>query len=111
MADGNAQERRNWKRQNGEPESSGDQSESDLDSDDADSHAASAQTVRPRPIASSRLVDWLTLPGQVVSYAYDGDGEDAEITVGLRQTLCLSVVKHLQCHVVTTLIHLYSSPG
>lgn len=50
-----------------------------------------AQPARQEPDASSRLIDWLTLPGQVVGYNYNGHdiGDQAEIKVGLITTTAL----------------------
>jgi len=65
-------------------------SESDSEVDYADSGAeqeAVAEPGRQKPDPSSRLVDWLTLPGQVVGYGYDGHdiGSDAEIKASTLQ--------------------------
>ena len=45
--------------------------------------AAAARPARQKPDARARLVDWLTLPGQVVGYNYNGHdiGDQAEIKV------------------------------
>ena len=53
--------------------------------------AAAAQPARQKPNTSSRLTDWLTLPGQVVGYTYNGHdvGDQAEIKVNFNyQQMC-----------------------
>ncbi|KAL0053179.1 hypothetical protein WJX82_002128 [Trebouxia sp. C0006] len=62
-------------------------SESDSELGYSDSGAdqeAVAEPDRQKPEPSSRLVDWLTLPGQVVGYGYNGHdiGFDAQLKVG-----------------------------
>lgn len=49
--------------------------------------AAAAQVARQKPDASSRVIDWLTLPGQIVGYTYSGHdvGDQAEIKVSFNQ--------------------------
>ena len=64
-------------------------SESDSGQDDANREAeqaaAAARAAMPKPDVGSRLVDWLTLPGQVIGYSYNGHdiGSDAEIKASL----------------------------
>ncbi|KAA6419789.1 MAG: hypothetical protein FRX49_10322 [Trebouxia sp. A1-2] len=67
-------------------------SESDSELGYSDSGAeqeAVAEPGRQKPDASSRLVDWLTLAGQVVGYGYDGHdvASDAEIKASTLQGL------------------------
>ena len=74
---------RRLRAENGEYGSDPD-SESDSElghSDGGAEQEAAAEPGRQKPDPSSRLVDWLTLPGQVVGYGYDGHdvGSDAEI--------------------------------
>ena len=57
------------------------------DSDNEAEQEAVVQPVQEKPGPSSRLVDWLTMPGQVMGYSYNGHdvGSDAEIKVRSRQ--------------------------
>ena len=72
-------------------------------SDNGAEQEAVAEPGRQKPDASSRQFEWLTLPGQVVGYGYNGQdiGSDAQIKAstlqGIQQWSTEFNLLELQC--------------